>query len=476
MNNIKGLRRALLGGAALMAMTSGVQADELAALKAQLESLQSRVDSLTKPPAPPSQAPAGVSLVTFERGSRMDFVAPHAARDRGNANDDAGFTIAITPSADLPAPVAEIALYGYVKGDVIYDLDGNYNKFSFSMPGQDLTGEDDDGFVFLHANQSRFGIKSKVDTSIGQIRNRIEMDFYCASEFSDYGPGFQGFGQTFCPRLRHAFGEWDLTPNWTLLAGQTDQTAMLSIIGITTVDNYGDAGVNGGTRRAQMRLTYHDGPLSWAVSMERPEEVSDTLIPDFASYVQYDLEGGHQFIIAGQVSDLGKDGSRDNDRRLGWVIGGGANVNLADIATLTAGAQYTQGLTDRWLNQLDTTRRACEFDLPTNQIGDCALMRGYGVTAGLTFNVNETTSINVEGGYAENLNADEGFIPLPENVWTAHGNLLWQPVKQMRLGWEVMWGREDFRKENNRCVMVGAGGDDCAEDSLRFQMGSWFYF
>ena len=65
----------------------------------------------------------------------------------------------------MPAPVAEIVVYGYVKGDVIYDLDGNYNKFSFSMPGQDRFDEDDDDFVFLHANQSRFGIKTKVDTA-----------------------------------------------------------------------------------------------------------------------------------------------------------------------------------------------------------------------------------------------------------------------------------------------------------------------
>jgi hypothetical protein len=246
---------------------------------------------------------------------------------------------------------------------------------------------------------------------------------------------------------------------------------MLSIVGVTTVDNYGDAGVNGGTRRAQMRLTYHDGPLSWAVSMESPEEASDTLIPDFGTYVQYDLAGGHQFIIAGQISDLGKEGRRDDERRLGWVVGGGANINLADIAMLTAGAQYTQGLTDRWLNQLDTGRRVCDINGE-----DCALMRGYGVTVGLTFNVNEITSINLEGGYAENLNADDGVIPLAESVWTVHGNLLWQPVKQVRLGWEVMWGKEDFHEVNNRCVIVGDGGDDCAVDSLRFQMGTWFYF
>ena len=115
-------------------------------------------------------------------------------------------------------------VYGYVKGDVIYDLDGNANKFSFSMPGQDRFDENDDEFVFLHANQSRFGIKSKVDTAVGQIRSRIEMDFFCAGEATDFGAAFQGLGQTYCPRLRQAYGEWDMTPNWTLLVGQTDRS------------------------------------------------------------------------------------------------------------------------------------------------------------------------------------------------------------------------------------------------------------
>jgi hypothetical protein len=121
MNKINGYRGALLGGAAWLAMTSAAHADELAALKVQLESLQSRIADLEQAPAAPSRAPAGASLLTFDRGSQLAFVAPTPARDRANINDDAGFTIAVTPSADLPAPVAEIALYGYVKGDVIYD-------------------------------------------------------------------------------------------------------------------------------------------------------------------------------------------------------------------------------------------------------------------------------------------------------------------------------------------------------------------
>jgi len=155
MTDTKWLRRALLGGVALTVMaSSGARADELADLKAQLEALQSRVNTLEQQPVQQaSNLPPGASFITFERGSRMDFVAQDRASDRVNQNDDAGFTIAITPTADMPAPVAEIVVYGYVKGDVIYDVDGNFNKFSFSMPGQDRFDEDDDEFVFLHANQ-----------------------------------------------------------------------------------------------------------------------------------------------------------------------------------------------------------------------------------------------------------------------------------------------------------------------------------
>ena len=121
MTDTKWLRRALLGGAALTVMAStGARADELSDLKAQLEALQSRVNNIEQQPAQAS-LPPGASFVTFERGSRMDFVAQDRASDRVNQNDDAGFTIAITPSADMPAPVAEIVVYGYVKGDVIYD-------------------------------------------------------------------------------------------------------------------------------------------------------------------------------------------------------------------------------------------------------------------------------------------------------------------------------------------------------------------
>jgi hypothetical protein len=489
---IRSLRRALLGGVALaVAGTAGARADELSDLKAQLEALQSRVNTLEQQPAQQaSNLPPGASFITFERGSRMDFVAQDPARDRINQNDDAGFTIAITPSADMPAPVAEIVVYGYVKGDVIYDLDGMKNKFSFSMPSQDRFDEDGNEFVFLHANDSRFGIKSKVDTAVGQIRTRIEMDFNCASEATDFAPAFEGLGQTYCARLRKAFGEWDMTPNWTLLAGQEDDVALLGVVDVPLVDSGGDAGVNAGQRYAQVRLTYQEGPLSWAVAMQRSIEPNLTLIPDVGSYLTYNFAGEDNQVQAVALisdvgngfpnSDLGDDATGDDHHQIGWMVGAGAKITMADTATFMAGVMYTEGLAARTLSQLESRPTICEAADVVQCLKSDGLQRGVGVTAGMTFKVNETTSFNVEGGFAENLDANENEALVVDHVWTAHANVLWQPVKQVRMGWEVMWGKEVFTDDTAACegTVDDDGHDLCGDssDDVRFQWGTWFFF
>ena len=43
------------------------------------------------------------------------------------------------------------------------------------------------------------------------------------------------------------------------------------------------------------------------------------------------------------------------------------------------------------------------------------LQKALGVTAGLTFNINDTTSFNVEGGYAQNVDADDNVL-LPSTM------------------------------------------------------------
>lgn len=314
MKNTKWLRRALLGGVALSVMATGAQADELSALKAQLEALQSRVNTLESRPAAPA-LPEGYSYLTVKRGGggNADW-GNDSKRDSINVAADRGFTIGITPTADLPAPVAEVTVYGYVKGDVIWDSDDDVFGRSFTNTAR----RGNNSHIHLQANQSRFGIRSRVDTPVGQIRTVIEGDF----EGVTYGAD-NGF------RLRHAYGQWDMTPNWTLTVGQYWHIAALLPIGITTVDFAGPAGFTY-SRAPQVRLDYKGGPLTWGFGIENPSRQTNTSLPNFAGYIQYDAAGGHQFIITGEVADWDFNGTRGNDGT-GWVVQGGTNLSLIHI-------------------------------------------------------------------------------------------------------------------------------------------------
>ncbi len=92
-----------------------------------------------------------------------------------------------------------------------------------------------------------------------------------------------------------------MTPNWTLSVGQWWFTAALLPIGVSTVDFAGSLLTY--SRTPQVRLSYSDGPLSWAVAIENPTFDTDTNMPNIAGYLQYDIAGGHQFIVTGEVAD-----------------------------------------------------------------------------------------------------------------------------------------------------------------------------
>jgi hypothetical protein len=382
-------------------------------------------------------------------------------------------------------------VYGYVAGHVAYDFDENHgvaNSFNSST-----VGEDSGDHIGITARQSRFGIKSKIDTSIGQIRTQIEGDFTSGAGNS---------GSTLF-RLRHAVGHWDMTPNWTFTMGQYWMTAALLPIGVSTVDFAGALLTY--SRATQVRLSYSDGPLSWAVAIEEPTFYSSTNMPNVAGYLQYDIAGGHQFIVTAEVADwdgskfsdpIGRcylpydynnDGGVDNSDRiyqdeaacdinggsfsendsfsgndeLGWAIQAGANFNLADVATLTAGFGYGEGLlTKKFVFEDGFT--------DINQNGDP--LEAIAFLVGLSFGLSETTSFNTQFSYVEALEdqpyaCNEGDCGDPKDkIYKVHANVLWQPVKQMRMGWEVIWARSHFQESGDH------------EDGVRATFGTWFFF
>ena len=381
------LRKALLGGAALAVMTTGAAADELATLKAQLAALQSQVDTLQSQPA---QAPAGSSFLRYERGLGGNTWGLDAVKDSANVHDGGGFTIAVTPTADLPAPVAEVTVYGYAAGHVAYDFDDNHgtaNSFSASS-----IGNDEGDHISLTHRQSRFGIKSKIDTAVGQLRTQLEFDANIGVDIDDDDSTSTGGAGSTRVRSRHAVGHWDMTPNWTLSVGQWWFTAALLPIGVSTVDFAGS--ILTYSRTPQVRLSYSDGPLSWAVAIENPTFESETNMPNIAGYLQYDIAGGHQFIVTGEVADWdpADDGAANDE--LGWAIQVGANFNLADVATLTAGFGYGEGLL--------TTKFVFDEGFQATDVDDDPL-EALAFVVGLSFGLSETTTFNAMFSYAEAL-------------------------------------------------------------------------
>jgi hypothetical protein len=367
---------------------------------------------------------------------------------------DRGFTVAVTPTADLPAPVAEVTVYGFVKGDVIYAFFDN--DFDRSTAWSSVLTDNGDDHISIFANQSRFGIKSKVDTAIGQIRTRIEGDF----EGQPYG-GNDAF------RLRHAYGEWDMTPNLTLIVGQTWRVAALLPLGISTVNFAGSAGWTY-SRDPQVKLRYTSGPLTVHLGIEEPLAKTRTNVPVFGGSIQYDIPGGHTVVASAAV---GESVDNTGDDHTSWVVQGGFNINLGDVATLTAAAVWGEGtIVGRYTLSPYAFNNGGAGGLADNN-------EVLGLMAGVSVPVTDTMTFNVVWDY---LDAQDGaargfrnaagqFGRIHDEMHTVHANVMWQPVKQMRMGWEVMYMWAD---DTDRRVAAAGVKDNYAQ----IQWATWFFF
>jgi hypothetical protein len=442
-----------LGAVSIMTMgPSMAAADELSALKAQLEALQSRVDDLASRPAS-LDLPEGVSLLTVTRGAMIDDGFARMSTARDHMPLDRGVTIAITPTADLPAPVHEVTISGYVKGDVILDFDGdNGDFFAFTNlgPGDDRT------HVRLHARQSRFRIRSRSDTAIGQVRTWIEGDFF-------------GGASTF--RLRHAWGEWDMTPRWSFGAGQTWSNFMPLFDLADTVDFNGPAG-GAFSRQAQVRLTYTSGPILAAFAVEDPRTAAaffDPLVldpdiktgertPDFTGRIEYTFPGQHKVGVTGVVGENRVHTSPGgSDKETLWGVIGAAQFQLTDRVIVTGSGGTGDGH-GRYIIGVDAANNV--FLTPGGPDIDA---RRFWHAQGHV-NIGLTDTVDFNGAYGR-IDFRSGDTEFEQTDWiqTAHANIWWQPVRQMKMGFEGMWAE---RKVD------GVGKFDAA----RLQFATMFFF
>jgi len=444
MTNSKWIRRALLGGVAMAVMATGAQADDLSDLKAQIEALQARVNTIESRGA---ALPEGVSLITFQRGAKdIAMVGGDDTKLMDRAPEGRGFTIAITPTADLPAPATEITLSGSIR---VLALWGRTK----------VTGFDSDSDFDLAA-RGTLNIRSKTDTAVGQVRTRIQI----RNQFS----GFDFNADTFTPfrvadpiagdatttrvEARLAYGEWDFMPGWTLLAGHAGQIAAVTNVAYPTQPAmYGlDS-----TRHNQIRLTYSGGPITFGVGIENPSQdnwgaSSTSTVPDFAGFAQFNAPGGISLRVTGEAGKVG-DGTGGNDT--GYLVGVGAAMSLAQI-NLNGGFVYTKGL------GCDSIFSAGGAGICRNAAGQLA--KGYGAQVNAGVGLTETVSANASFGYFNytNLVAGSGNV---DHGYSLGGNIVWRPVEALQVAAEVDYFHAKDNIGNKGKALVGG-------------LGFWFFF
>ena len=407
---MKVMKLALLGTAALAAVSVSARADNLSDLKSQIEALQADVAALQAAPS----VPAGYSLLTMSEAPAI--VVPGLEVRDSNAKSATVNTIGVLPTADVPASTV-IQWSGSVRAAIAYD-DVDYDL----APVLFEAGVDDNN---LHLKaRGRLDVTGTTDTAVGEVG--ASMSFYgdFDNEMVD-GTGFTSNSASVY--MDYAWGWWKMTPELTFAGGYNGSLATIGYGMRKINDAYisrGTVGVDGGDF-TQLRLSYNSGPVGVAVALEHTDENDNLAYTSggplgVAAEVTY---SGDMFNaeIAGFV--------RDADPAISPVvaaskvtqsqIGLGLGAKLSDMFDISAAGSfgnnvwYTDGNGEQW-------------------IGD-----GWEVSAAIVATLSDSVSAEIGAGWSS-YDYDFAAGDTTDRVAVA-GGVYWSPVSQLKMGAQASW-------------------------------------
>jgi hypothetical protein len=456
-------------------MATGANADELSALKAQLEALQARVSQLETQPAP--SLPEGTKLLTLRKGQLTSSMnAPLPARER--LQEYQGYTIAVTPTADMPAPVSEVTVSGEIRARLLYtdvDIDGTLgDDLDYDADGTTDGGGRDQETVGFDTNyfdvtsRGRLRVDGRTETAIGEVGGTIRLQGTDGGEAS----------------MNIAWGYWQMTPNFQLGGGYWDSLAAVQ----TGWDWNGEpslVGLDSGPTNqsvSQFRLTYSSGGLTLAASLEDNPwgdipAVAGAIIFDAGSFLltaagiweDDDTATGPAAVECPAAGVFGDDDGVFCDTEDNWNVGVGAIVRLGDMFRLegaaTMGEGYTGGQYEPFLVRGTFAGTGGAFSTTTLE-NDAEY---WAANAMAVISFHEAMRVELGVGYSE---VDHEADELTQDTWgdsvetslSVGASLFWDPVDQLTLGWGVGWTNKD------------ASDDDAEGDFIVAGFGAWFRF
>jgi hypothetical protein len=485
---MKSIKMALLGGAALAVTAAGAQADDLEALKAQIEALNARVAAMEAAPA----VPAGYQLLSVSEGELRETPGLEMSRRDRQFYGNKGNVISILPTADAPAG-AQINWNGAVRAALVYkntDFDVTVTEFDSDEVTQfsniaEISDNVDDLDVFA---RGELRVVASTDTAVGEVGVEMRVRSY-----------YDGVGNDSDVELDVAWGYWAMTPELTFGGGYTGS---LSNVNFGFDDacscNYIDTlSLNPGDT-SQLRLTYASGPFSMAVALEDASTSgfdafylnTDTAGDWFDSQTTFDLDDAtdDRLGVAGEIKytgdmfsaelsgmwrDIDEDAYDDQSFSDGgllldglavdeflpdswWQIGGGIGFGLADFATIHLAGAIGEGPTVT----IDDDYYNAELYLPWNN-------QFWAVSALAILGVSDEVSIEIGGGYRHRDYDDVDWTTeggedysfgADSDYWVVGGGIYYTPVDQLTVGVEASYSV--FELEAERSGTGSAGGGD----------------
>lgn len=301
-----------------------------------------------------------------------------------------------------------------------------------------------DGKTYWGVRQSRFGVKSSNQTSLGELKTIFEFELF--------GTGVDAGQTTF--RLRHAYGELG-----QFGGGQTNSPFMDGDVFPNSIEYWGPNGMVF-FRNVQVRWMPIQGESRITIAAERPGASADQGVygnrielegvrprfdmPDISWEARLGRRWGY-VEIAGIFRKIGwVDTNTDQynltDSVLGWGLNLSSNVKFGKNTTGRFQGVYGKGI-QNYMNDAPV-----DVGIQNNFSNPVMPIRGVPlpIFGGVAF---------VDHNWNERFSSTLGYSMI--NIWNSNGqessafrqghygvtNLLFYPVKNVMMGGEFQWGR-----------------------------------
>ncbi|WP_223807980.1 DcaP family trimeric outer membrane transporter [Marinobacter sp. R17] len=329
-----------------------------------------------------------------------------------------------------------ISFGGFIKADAIFGSggDGTINTYSTGLPrnfASYAASGNNSWKTGFSARESRFSFGTQTDDVAGHtLRTYLEMDF----NQGDDAPGNEVVSNSYAPRLRQAYGNWN---GWDF--GQT-YTTFTDLAALPEILNQGKMAAFIYVTQPMIRYNMAAPGGKLMVALENPEDGFGTTSYDDQSYpdltARYQIRGKYGFYsIAGMLRNLEDDAS--DDEKLAGAVS--LSARIPTIGRDDLRMQYSYGALGRYMGLFTYP----DVDLGAQAAGKVEPLTTYGATVAYRHFWTPTWRSSFVGSHTEIVDdlefSPSGTLSYFDSSTSAHVNLIWQASRKLSLGVEYAY-------------------------------------